>query len=178
MMISKLLGRLSLTALFAVGLTFSSAADASTIYDLTLTPIFGGVSGTGTLTVEGTHGFDVTSLDITMADGVTFDFNPDDVTARINGKGKLVGLRGFDIDDGAALFLDYRYALFFDDDVSTLDRISAMDPPAATPLPATWTLMLIGVLSLAFFAYRGQRSHVNPRSPRLRNPDQLRRGER
>ena len=36
-----------------------------------------------------------------------------------------------------------------------LGTLSASDPPPSTPLPSTWTMLIVGFVGLGYFAYRG-----------------------
>lgn len=147
------------------------SAYASTIdYDLTLNPLFpGGVSGTGTLIVNTSLSNDVTELDITMSDGVVFDFtgkNLQNASATIQ-NGNLVDLTGSDTTTSGRrqYSLDLAYNWFFGqpgatfsggDNPYTFELISAVDP-TPTPLPPAWSLMLIGIVTLGIFASRRPR---------------------
>jgi hypothetical protein len=143
------------------------SANASTIdYDLTLTPLFpGGVGGSGTLIVDDVSGHvTVAELDITMNNGVVFDFagkNLTDASASIF-QGNLVGLEGSDTNkqNSLDLFTSWPFGLGATFDQQTYELVSAVDPPpGSTPLPPSWTLMLIGIV--IFGICTGRRSRRN-----------------
>ena len=86
-----------------VGLAVSSDPTKASAYDITVTPRFGDVGGTGVVSVDGNGGFNVTRLDVTMANGVNFDFPVlDHASAVINSEGDLVDLRARDVIPGDA----------------------------------------------------------------------------
>lgn len=171
---AKNFGRVLVVVAGLVGCAISPvSADASTItYDLTLSPLFpGGVGGSGTLIVDGTSGNDVTELDITMSDGVVFDFigqNLKNASATVL-NGNLVDLEGSDtaksgktqysLDLSSNWFwgLEATFSDGYNQD--TFELVSAVDPPAPapTPLPPTWTMMLIGIVAFGIFVGRGTR---------------------
>lgn len=167
-----------------VGLAVVSGPAEATTYDITLTPSFGDVGGTGVVSVDGSGGFNVASLDITMANGVSFDFpRLDHASAIINAEGDLVGLRARDVIPGDASLVMHGLSAHFVDDhaprENTFEQIAdpapifpavtttigstplAPTPLAATPLPTTWTMMLFGLAGLGFVGYRGMKKGSN-----------------
>jgi hypothetical protein len=158
--------RALLAAAFSTAMIYSTTASATT-YDLTLDSILGGkVDGTGTLVVDNSG--KVTELEITldlpgkMSPEVTFDFSK--ATAIFNKSGKLVDLIGFDLSSGDSLSLAFLGGIFFDSKnprdnaveeiFATLD---SRDPPNPTPLPTTWSMMLMGLIGLGALAYTRRR---------------------
>jgi hypothetical protein len=156
--------------------TFSSGAHAlTTTYDLTLNPLphLGATGGTATLVLDGTFGHDVLSLDILfdLPNGKTlsFDFSGaslHNAIADVVG-GKVTNLDAFDIilskgsvlfSNQGLIFLDFKNPRFdsVDSFFSTKEGTSAPSdpPPSATPAPATWTMMLLGLSLLGWLAWR------------------------
>jgi hypothetical protein len=132
-------------------------AQAST-YDLTLTPLTGPDSGTGTFSINGPAGtgtYALTSVDISI-DGHNYTLGNGAGTATFSG-GVFEGLTyggqvGVGLDT-LELFAPVRSYFFLDVDSSgTFGTVSAT--PSATPLPSTWTTMLVGLAGLAFVLYR------------------------
>lgn len=175
-------GRALFTAAFlATGLVWSGTASASTVtYDLTLSPVpfTGSVGGMGSLTLNNWvstpgwqtfHDSDVQSFTMTIGSH-TFDLKNHFVKIVFDG-GNLEGVFGFgheqnDNDAGllagslfggiptlfVAAWDGFRFHSF--DFIS-----SAVDPaPSATPLPSTWSLMLVGFAALGFAGYRARRN--------------------
>ena len=168
-----------------VGLAVSSDPTKASTYDITVTPRFGDVGGTGVVSVDGNGGFNVTRLDVTMANGVNFDFPVlDHASAVINSEGDLVDLRARDVIPGdASLVMHGLFAHFVEDHApweNTFESIAdpasnfpgvttaigstplAPTPLAATPLPTTWTMMLIGLAGFGFVGYRGMKKGSAP----------------
>lgn len=177
----KLTRFLTATALAIVAAAYSSAAsavtcpDACTTYNLIMTPGFGKTTATGTLVLDGTSGHDVVGLDVTLdlpsGKDLVVDFSKQSLanaTATVSG-GVLTGLDAFDADYSYELifgdfhhklnmaFLDFQNPFF-----GAFDHVTALagspggpssaDPPPATPLPASWTLMLLGLSAFGFIA--------------------------
>jgi hypothetical protein len=82
--------------------------------------------------------------------GTSLDGNPD-ITIGINLAG---GLAAADIWYSQAGFEHTMTSSGF----ALVTPVS--DAPAATPLPPTWTMMLIGMAGLGFFAYRRQKANL------------------
>lgn len=154
---------LSVAAALAAGTMCSGAANANT-YSLELFPLFGSMEiGAGTLTAAGT-GF-VTGGSITLTTpGVTFDLAGDFVT--INASNKLTSLTGLDFngvgkksDTLLLAFLGGHFTDPSDRGDNTFFKITALLDPTlgstATPLPTTWTMMLMGLLGLGLLICRG-----------------------
>jgi hypothetical protein len=139
----------------------TNAAKASTLnFTFDVSRIFGPEIGTGSITVDGTHGHDVTALDITV-DGINFDFTGSDLhnaSATIK-NGELVNLKAADITAHGSIALDFLGGIFLDFGHPSKDAVFALtsieDPPTPAPLPAAWSMMLIGLLGLGVFAFRG-----------------------
>jgi hypothetical protein len=157
-------------ALFGAAI-FSPAANA-TSYDVnfSLTTFPGGAPfGSGMGTFENSGGFPniFTSddLEITITDDAdTFDFTS--AIATFSSGGSLKSLTGF-VDGGLggdSITLGFLGGLFVDADYcttrDTLFQISEalVKPPGAdlaAPLPATWPMMLFGLIGVGLVAYRG-----------------------
>jgi hypothetical protein len=162
----------TLMTIALAGAMWSGAANASTInYTFDVTRLFGSDIGTGTLTVDGTHGFDVTALDITV-DGVTFDFSGaalQDASAFIK-NGNLVSLDAFDITKQGSVALFGSVGLFSAFGSPGDDRNNPVfftltdvaDPPAPAPLPGTWPMLLTGLIAIGFFAFRSKKKALAP----------------
>jgi hypothetical protein len=163
----------TLMTIALAGAMWSGAANASTInYTFDVTRLFGSDIGTGTLTVDGTHGFDVTALDITV-DGVTFDFSGaalQDASAFIK-NGNLVSLDAFDITKQGSIGLFGSVGLFSafgspGDDRNNPVFFTLTDvadpPPAPAPLPSTWPTLLTGLIAIGFFAFRPKKKALAP----------------
>jgi hypothetical protein len=147
---------LSVMAMVLAGAIWSNAARANTVFDFDLTPIFGDAGGTGSITVDGTHGHDVTDLSITI-DSTTYVFNPNDASATIK-NGDLVKLEAADLTKHVAITLDFLGGIFLDFAHPREDTIFALtsivDPPAPTPLPASWPMMLMALIGVGIFTLR------------------------
>lgn len=164
---------LAVAASLTGALLWSGIASAATVdydYDLNLSPYLGGtVGGTGTLIVQDKNGSDsVTTLDITMADNVKFDFTGQalaNASASVDSHGNLTSLTGSDSSGEYSLSLyvlwngDLGGTFSQGDWQNTFELISATDPPA-TPLPPAWTIMLIGMVAFSLLAYRGTKKDV------------------
>jgi hypothetical protein len=156
-------GALSLTAVLAFGAIGLVRANATT-FDLTLTPDFGGtVSGSGTLVTNGTFGFDVEELDITLTNGDVFNFSGASLhqAQAVIHNGELVSLQASDFKGAESLVLfDLTGILTLPGrrDRETFERVSAVDP---TPLPPTWTMMLIGILGIGLLVRRSSTGALN-----------------
>ena len=89
------------------------------------------------VTVDGSQGFNVTSLAITMDNGVTFDFPDrrlDHAFAVINGQGDLVGLRAHDVIPGDASIVIHGLSAHFVDDHTHRDNtFETIADPAPNP---------------------------------------------
>ena len=158
---------LSIAAGFGSAIIFAGVASANTFY-LNLIPSSGGaVGGTGILTVDGTSGFDVTSLTVDMANGATFDFAGPQLahaSARIDSDGNLVGLRGHFVVDGNILGLrpglTARYVDTSAPQDSTFETVVDPPPPSGAPGPIAgaalpgWVLALGGGGVLAWWRRR------------------------
>ena len=149
------------------GAIWSDAANASTInYTFDVTRLFGSDIGSGTLTVDGTHGFDVTALDITV-DGVTFDFSGaalQDASAFIK-NGNLVSLDAFDITKQGSIALFGYGGIFTDFGSHSEDRgnpvlFALTDVVDPVPLPATWPMLLTGLIAIGIVAFRSKKRAV------------------
>ena len=160
-------------ALFAAAVStamiYSTTASATT-YDLTLNSILGGkVDGNGLLVIDNSG--KVTELEITIdlpgkkPTDVTFDFSK--ATAIFNKSGKLVDLIGFDLSSGDSLSLAFLSGFFFDSKNprdNSIEEISAVldrNDPTPTPLPTTWSMMLMGLIGVGALAYTRRRDRAS-----------------
>jgi hypothetical protein len=161
--------RFLISAATAAFLATQMAGTAGAVtYNLTLNNVLGPEGGTGSFMVNGS--VPSTGLDIfTAGNGLTslsfsIDNNnfslanalPGASVAFFNGSLKSIFYTGllngasFDLNTGG---LFYSYVDLSDRTHSSAGTIS--DPsPSATPLPATWTMMLIGLAGLGVMLYR------------------------
>jgi hypothetical protein len=145
------------------------AAQASTVtYNLTLTDTFGPEGGTGTLIINGpitsgtktftSGGGGLNSLSF-LIDGTHFTLgNALSTSSATFSNGNLTSLFYLSALDGFKLSLDtvglgYVYSDLFNTNHDSIGNISA----SATPLPPTWTMMLIGLAGFGFMLYRRTR---------------------
>jgi hypothetical protein len=160
-------------ALPLVSLLLMDNAKAST-YDLSLTSSIGPSNGSGSFTVNGsiagtglttfTEAGGLTSLNFAI-DGYNFSLNSDLGKASVtfnNGAltnvAYLGAIGGFKLDLGT-LGLGYIFTDSINPGLSSIGTISASSGVSATPLPPSWTLMLIGLAGFGFVAYRRQKKH-------------------
>ena len=153
-------------ALTLIACLVSNRSEASTVaYSLDLSATMGPESGSGSFSVNGpiaTNGLSVftaaTGLDSLnfSIDGYSFTLANALSNASVAfDNGKLISiaysgdLNGFKLDLGT-LGLNYAFLDFVNPGLSSVGTISA----SATPLPATWTLMLTGLLGFGFWSYR------------------------
>jgi hypothetical protein len=143
------------------GSIYAGAANANT-YTLELFPLFGNTPiGSGSLIASGT-GL-VTEGSITIGSpAVSFSLDGDFVT--INAGDKLTSITGLDLTAKSkkkdSLLLAFLGGIFTETGsrpelfriAVTTDSIGGS--VAATPLPATWTMMLIGLVGLGFVVLR------------------------
>jgi hypothetical protein len=160
--------RALLAAAVSTAMIYSTTASATT-YNLTLDSILGGkVDGTGTLVI-GNSG-QVTELEITidLPGNKTAEFDFKNATAQFN-KGTLVDLLGIDlIPGGDSLSLAFLGGVFFDSKnprdnevVRIFATLDSSDPPMATPLPTTWSMMLMGLFGVGALAYMRRRDRTS-----------------
>jgi hypothetical protein len=150
------------------------AAHASTIsYNLALNNTFGPENGTGSFTVNGpiaSTGLEVftattglSSLNF-LIDGATFTLGnalPGADVTFFNGKLTNIAYAGF--SNGINLTLDTLglYYLFKDADKPNIDSAGTISA-SATPLPSTWSMMLIGLAGFGFMLLRKKRHDAIP----------------
>lgn len=172
------IGRALVTAAFlAMGSVWSGTASASTVtYDLTLSHVHGihpQLDGTGILTLNDPvnptgwenikpQDDDVSVFTISIG-GHTFDLsNSFGLIVFHNGNLRRIFAAGLDDDQDALLTIAFLgTALLFekhDHPEVAFDHISAVDPPGSTPLPSTWSLMLVGFGALGFACFRARRT--------------------
>ena len=163
---------LLVAAALAFAVTCATTASASTFtYDLTLTPVFkSGLSGTGILTLDeaisptgfeffGFHNLHVLALDVTI-DNKTFDLTKSFTSIGFF-DGQLIDIFAAGDHKKASIVLGFLGSFFEDGRTHSFDLVTAqLDPPASTPLPATWTMMLLGFAVLGFASYRGARKRT------------------
>jgi hypothetical protein len=166
----------SLVAALLGGAISAGVANASTIdiYTLSLTPYVGfpahlakSPNGSGTLTIDGTDA-DLTIVLNSVGSSHPFEFSSTDFsnTCSIFSNGclsaafspTLTSLKGVDNNGHGVLDL-FGKDLLADFDLVFLESIqvtgfSVINEANATPLPAAWTMMLIGLVGLGFVAYR------------------------
>ncbi len=166
-MLRGLTHALSLTAIVLAGALSSDVANASTInYVFDVTPIFGSSGGTGSLTVDGTSGHDVTALDITIG-GVSFDFTGSDLhnASAVIKSGDVVNIKAADITPHGAIVLDFLGGIFLDfahpRDDTAFALTSIVDP---VPLPTTLPMLLIGLAAVSIFTVRARNRDYTPSS--------------
>jgi hypothetical protein len=151
------------TGAFLAAQMLGAAHAATVTYDLALTPVTGIESGTGTLVVTGPISGTETLFTNSGLDSLSFAIDGNNFTlanalfspnvtfvggnlASISYTGILNGVT-FVLDTGG---LFYIYNSLNNLAVDTVGTISA----SATPLPATWTMMLIGLAGFGFMLYR------------------------
>lgn len=162
-----------LSALVSVVFALLSVGNckASTLYSLTLNNAFGPEGGTGAFTIDGpiastgrsffSAGHGLTSLSFSI-DGNNFSLANELGSARvIFNNGNLIkvaysgDLNGFNFDL-VTNRLDYAFFDLVNFSLSSFGSISG-SPVSATPLPPSWTLMLIGLAGFGLVAYRRKR---------------------
>lgn len=146
--------------LVVLGAQVAGPAQAST-YDLALTASYGGVGGTGSLTIDAaipTTGLDVvtavsglTGLSFVI-EGNTFTLSNDPGAYVTFNNGSLVNIAygaelGFYTLDLSTAGLSYSY-------LDTGDGITSGGSILATPLPGTVLLFASGLLAFGFIQYR------------------------
>jgi hypothetical protein len=135
----------------------------------------GSGSGTGSLTINGpvtatgidtfTAGSGLVALSFTV-DGNTFTLaNALPGASVVFNNGNLasiafVGLTSWAKLDLITAGLDYAYVDLFNSSFDSVGTIT--DPPAATPLPSTWIMMLTGLAGLGFLMSRKPRRGASP----------------
>ncbi len=156
------------TVAFLVAQMLGTAQASTVTYDLTLSETFGLESGTGILTVNGPIASGIqtftsasgglSSLSFSI-DGSNFSLANALVTSSATFfNGNLTSLFYLGALDGFQLSLDtlglvYSYTDLLNIRHDTVGTISA----SATPLPPTWTMMLIGLAGFGFFLHRRKR---------------------
>jgi PEP-CTERM motif len=168
--------------LLVLGLALGAApkaANASVIYDLTLTPTTGGaIVGAGSVTLASAPltGFNQQST-YTQSAGtltaftITFGNDVFNLTTKNNGSNPLVRFTSGVIDDityagvassGDALQMtsDFVYTIFSKTGtVQEIGNFSAkLEVASAVPEPSTWAMMILGFCGLGFMAYRRKQS--------------------
>lgn len=163
-----------LAALVSVLLALYSAGSckASSFYNLTLTNTIGPEGGSGSFTIDGpvantglsvfTAGHGLASLNFSI-DGNNFSLANELLNANvIFNDGNLVSvaylgsLNGFNFDLGT-IGLNYGFLDLVNSSLDSFGSISG-SPVSATPLPPSWTLMLIGLAGFGVVAYRRKRT--------------------
>jgi PEP-CTERM motif len=162
-----------LAALVAVLLAAFSVGNckASSFYNLTLTNTIGPEGGSGSFTIDGpiantglsvfTAGHGLTSLNFSI-DGSSFSLANELLNSSvIFNDGNLINvaylgsLNGFNLDLGT-FGLNYGFVDLVNASLDSFGSISG-SPVSATPLPPSWTLMLIGLAGFGLVAYRRKR---------------------
>lgn len=152
----------AIVAVFAAQL--SPAARASTVqYDLTLTPTIGSIGGSGYLDVSapanGTEALSAFSLTI---DGQQFNLANEIGTATATFTGGVLDslnyvgtlISGLNLDILGTGGLTYAFLDIGSGATLAAGTISAVDPPATTPLPSTVILFATGLLGLLLLSFR------------------------
>jgi hypothetical protein len=157
------------TAVFLAAQMLGAAQASTVTYNLTLTDTFGPEGGTGTLIVNGPitsgtntftsgSGGGLNSLSF-LIDGSNFTLGSALGTSSATfSNGNLTSLfylgalGGFKLSLGT-VGLGYVYGDLFNLSHNSMGTISA----SATPLPPTWTMMLIGLAGFGFMLYRRMR---------------------
>jgi len=160
--------------LVAIIVTLLSAGNAQALtYDLSLNPTMGPAVGTGTFTINGpvaasgistfTEGGALTSLSFSIG-GSNFSLANDlfDASVTFN-NGSLVSILYVGLSNGISMSLgtfglNYAFTDLFNSRQNSIGGISAV-PVAATPLPSTWGMMILGLGILGFLGYRRKRSN-------------------
>ena len=160
-----------LLAIFATQLP--SAARASTVqYDLTLTPTFGSIGGSGyfdvSTPVNGAGTNTITNFflaidgqDFTLGNaiGVATATFAGGALSSLNYLGSLVSeTGGWNLDILGTGGLSYAFLDIGTGAAIASGTINAVDAPAATPLPSAGVLFATGLLGLLFLNYR--RKHI------------------
>jgi hypothetical protein len=162
---------LVVAALAVFAAQFSSAARASTVYDLTFTPTTGTIGGYGTMEVSGpVDGVDqITAFSVTI-DGQLFTLANEVGTATATfSNGVLSSLNyvgaaisGLNLDILGSKGLIYAFLDIGTGIALTTGTISAVDPPATTPLPSSVVLFATGLLGLVLLTYRRKKIACSP----------------
>jgi hypothetical protein len=166
---TRLLTLAAATAVFFAAQMLGPAQASTVTYNLALSAIIGGEDGTGSLTVDGpiaSSGFETfTSASTGGLDSLSFLISGNSFTlGNAAGtssatflNGSLISLAYAGALAGATLSLTlnsaglvYSYLDLGDPTLTTVGAISA----SATPLPATWTMMLIGLVGLGLVLSR------------------------
>jgi hypothetical protein len=157
------------TVAFLIGQMLGAAQASTVTYNLFLKDTSGPEGGSGILSVNGPipgSGLDIftpgggglTSLSFTI-DGSNFTLGsalPGASATFLNGN--LISLFYMGVLGGAKLTLDTVGLGYFYLDLNDLSHTSVGTISAsATPLPSTWTMMLIGIAGFGFFIYRKKR---------------------
>jgi hypothetical protein len=160
-------------------LCFTNHAEASTVYTLEnfTTGLFGGfVSGSGTITTDGSTGplvaSDIQSFDITIADtfGGEFEFTNQNSTIVGSGLSASSTQLLFDFSAGTNLafvgppvppngnnpqfVFETGFVSLGDGSASAGVNESGLTVVAAVPEPSTWAMMILGFAGVGFMAYR------------------------
>ena len=161
-------------ALVTAMLALLSTGNAHALtYDVTLNPTLGSEAGTGTFTINGpvansgistfTEGGGLTSLNLSIGGG-SFTLANDLFSASVTfNNGSLISILYVGLSNGISMSLgtfglNYAFSDLFHPGNDSAGSISATST-AATPLPSTWGMMILGLGVLGFMGYRCKRSH-------------------
>jgi hypothetical protein len=148
------------TVAFLAALTPARAS--SVTFNLALNSLFGPESGTGSLTVNGPVGSKtftpgsggLSSLNL-FIDGSDFTLaNAALGTSATFSNGVFQSLTYVGILGGDTLTISPFGYFFSDTNPLQFSGGTVSDPPSATPLPPTWTVMLIGLAGFGFMLWR------------------------
>ncbi|MGC1564103.1 MAG: PEP-CTERM sorting domain-containing protein [Bradyrhizobium sp.] len=150
----------------SLALLSTTGTQAST-YNLTLNnTLYGPEGGTGTLTVNGTpgtgtftEGSGLTGLSFSVDGSNNFTLANDLGNASVTFlNGNLINIAYVGFANGIQLSLDTGLTGYVFTDLANISLSSAgsisASPVAATPLPSTWGMMLLGLGVVGFLGYR------------------------
>jgi len=188
MLMGRLISSATLATAIVVGAAFTALPANASIIDWTLvgvTFVDGGTAG-GTFSTDSTTGH-VTAFDIITTAGTTLpgqvydsttsfllanNFNsPNSFITYLNDLSAAVYLNlefvnpltssgvdslvtGYAYDNSTG----YTFGSWECRGCTNLRTVTAGEAVSATPLPSTWTMLIVGFLGLGFFAYRGTRN--------------------
>jgi len=165
--------KLKFAAVFSLFWLLATGSSEASTYNFVLNSSIGPAGGNGSFTVNGpvssnglatfTEGAGLASL-VFSIEGNNFTLDDDLTKASVTfDNGALInvaylgGLNGFKLDLGT-LGLNYIFSDLINPGLSSIGTISASAGVSATPLPPSWSLMLIGLVGAGFMAFRRKNS--------------------